>query len=809
MLKLAFRNVISKPLRTLATILAIAVVVAMTFCMISFKDAVYDYIYATETSGAGSADIVISTNSSSDRITTITPLKSVDEAKEIVATLKLYALCEDEYVMVRGFDAKQLEVLQKINVVQGDIDSIVDGTNEDNVVISEKCAEHFGLSVGEQISLSLGDKHINCYVGAIAKQDGYFLSDSPYQMIGTTSHFSRLITGSLSATSLCNEIYVIVKDGVSIEDAISKISSLSAYEGLLVKEAKDSAYVEEQTQSLTAPVVLAGGAVFLLGIAIVVILFMMSEGEKVSLIAKLKVVGATKRQICGIFLIESVFLAMIGALVGSALAVGIFVLILRLTLSSTLIFNISAIYLFIAGIVGFFSAVITSLFPVVRAFKGSIRDNQLDIKAPPKALKILPFAMILLTMASVIVEFTVENVTGVMGIISLVLAMATLGTLASPIMRICAKLSSKLSSPTIKVAGYELSREKRFTRSATLLTAGVTIAMMLFMAWSLTTSVFTSYVNEFENMVFVTNVQAGIDTDGFKDVEGVRGATKMVWGQGTISVENTDKTMNVLGSCDVLDMIDFGYITAKDDVYLRVLEDKPYVFVDIALQKLYGVQEGDTLDMTLGDVKAQVIVGGVLSHELFSGNYIVASSSMIEKTFGQKIDTVLVLADGNVDNVVDLLRAKYADNNYYVISTLEAYKWDMESMNAVFDLIGTLAIVVAIFIFAVTVATALIGRATSKKSRVAMLNAGMSKSGLLKAEMYENALVAIVALVLSFAFSVLLTSSLIHALRLFGLYFEFMYEAWVVALVGIVMAIGYSLVPIALRFKKGYTVKRV
>lgn len=808
MLKLALRNILSKPLRSIATIVAIAVVVAMTFCMISFKDAVFDYIYATETSAVGCADIVISTSSSSDRITTVAPLQEVEDIKEIIATLKLYALCEKEYVMVRGFDATQIETLQKIDVKQGEIDSIIEGRNEDNVVISSACAEHFGLKVGETMALSLGDKKINCVISAIAEQSGYFLSDAPYQVIGTTTMFSRLITGSFYA-NLCNEIYLTLNDGVSVQDAIAKISALPTYSGLLVKEARDEAYVEEQTQSLTAPIVLAGGAVFLLGIAIIVILFMMSESEKVSLIAKLKIVGATQRQIAEIFLAESIVLSMLGALIGSALAVGLFVLILRVTLSSTLIFSISAIYLFVAGIVGFISAVASSIAPVVRAFKGTIRENQLDVKPRSTLSKVLPIVLIALTIACVIIEFTVKSATGIMGIISLVMAMLTLGVCASPIMRICAKITSKTSSPSVKVASLEMTREKRFSRSATLLTSGMTIAMMLFMAWSLTTSVFTSYVNEFNDMAFVTNVQESVDVDKFLETEGVKGATKMVWGQGEITLDSTSKTMNILGSKDVLDMIDFEYITAKDVVYQRVLEDKPYVFVDIALQELYGIKEGDTFDMTLGDKSATVTVGGVLKHELFSGNYIVCSSSMIEKNFDKKIDTVLVLADGDIDKVVDNLRAKYADNNYYVVSTLEAYRWDMESMNAVFDLIGTLAIVVAIFIFAVTVSTALIGRGTSKKSRGAMLNAGMSKSALLKAEVYENGLVALVSFVLSFALSVLLTSSLIHALRLFGLYFDFMYETWVVALVGVIMGVGYTLVPLALNFKKGYTVKRV
>ena len=150
------------------------------------------------------------------------------------------------------------------------------------------------------------------------------MSDAPYQIIGTTSNFSKLITSSVTV-NLCNEIYLTVKDGVSVDSVMQKIRAMDEYKDLLVKEAKDDAYVNEQTQSLTAPVVLAGGAVFLLGIAIIVILFVMSEGEKVSLIAKLKIVGATKRQLVGIFLIESVILSMFGTLIGSALAVCMFV----------------------------------------------------------------------------------------------------------------------------------------------------------------------------------------------------------------------------------------------------------------------------------------------------------------------------------------------------------------------------------------------------------------------------------------------------------------------------------------------------
>ena len=387
-------------------------------------------------------------------------------------------------------------------------------------------------------------------------------------------------------------------------------------------------------------------------------------------------------------------------------------------------------------------------------------------------------------------------------------AIALLATVCSKALKIEGKLLAKSSAPSVTVGAKNVVRDKRFSRSVTMLTVGMTIAMMLFMSYSLTTGIFTSYIDEFKDMAFLTNIQADVDVEKIAQTDGVKAATKMIWSKADLTLNGKTKTMNVLGSKDVLDMVDFEFITPKEIVYESISSDEPYIFVDYALQVLYGVKEGDVLEIAMDGVSGRAIVGGVLKHNLFSGNYIVASGQTLKTLFDKDVDTVLVVADGNVDEAVGLLRSKFAGNNYFVVKTLDAFKWEMESMQSVFDLIGTLAAVVTIFIFAVTVASSLIGRATTRKSRTALLNAGMSKNALLGAEIFESAFVALVAFVLSFAFSVLITSCLIHALRLFGLYFEFMYEAWVVAAVGGAMSVGYTLIPLALCFKKGDNLKK-
>lgn len=825
MFKLALRNITSKPFRAVATVLAIAVAVAMIFAMLSFSPAVYEYIYSTQTAISGRSDIVISTNSSSDRLidNLTAPIEDLDNVEYVVPTLSLYAqLSDGEYVQVRGFKKDYAGYLQDIEAYAGNIDDI--NANEDNVVISKAMADRYGLELGSVIELSLGSqKNKRYFVAAIAKQGGYFLNDSPYLMIGRIEGFSRLLSG-IQIRQICNEIYVKVADGADTDALIKEISSMPQYESMLVKRTDDSGYIQEQADSLSAPVVLSGAAVLALGVAVIVLLFMMSEGEKVSLISNYSIIGATKKQILAIFLTESIILACAGAIIGSALAVGIFVGILKLTLSSSIIFSISAWRLFGSAVLGLASAVISSLVPILRAFKGTIRQNQLNIKQPSRILKVLCPVLIALTAVSVAIEFAVPSATAVMAVVSLALALITLGVCVAPLLRITAKVGGKISNPSSKVASVNIRRDGRFARSVTMLGVGMTVSMMLFMAWSVTKSVFSDYVSSFADLVFVTNVQSTVDTDGFliTDAENkgnkVDFATKIVWQQGTLKGDGFDKTMNILGSKDALELVNFGYITDRAEVegLLNINysgaeygeDNNPYVFLDNALTILYGVKIGDTFTLVLDGKSETVCVGGILEHKLFSGNYIVMSDELILKLYGVAPDTVVLKTTGDVSRIVNDLRAEFASNNYYVVDVLTAYKWDMQSSDAVFDLVGTLAIVVALFIFAVTVAAAMVGRGANERSRAALLNAGMSNRALLFTELLEHGLIALVSFVLSFAVSVLLTASLIHALRLFGLYFEFMYEAWVVATAGIVMGAGYTFVPIAFNFKKGYNIKK-
>ena len=191
-----------------------------------------------------------------------------------------------------------------------------------------------------------------------------------------------------------------------------------------------------------------------------------------------------------------------------------------------------------------------------------------------------------LTVTLAAVDFTGAGV-GILAVITLVMLLIMTGTIASPAMRLSARISGKCGAI---VASRELIRVKRHARSSTLLTLGMAVSMLLFMAWSLTNAIFTSYVQDFSQMIFVNNIQASADIEDFSGVDGVRFASKIVWQQGEIGNTRFDKTVNILGTVHAFELADFKFITDEKTVKERILSDEPYVFVDLALQKLYEGQ---------------------------------------------------------------------------------------------------------------------------------------------------------------------------------------------------------------------------
>lgn len=804
-LSLALKNLRAKPLRTVCAVLIIAVAVAMFFCVFSFGDAVYDYIYAVETADAGDSDVLIAGKSGGNRLTSVAPLGELgDDIAFAVPTLSLYALASaptgEQYVKLRGFEEGDWEKLQSISFVEGGIADLSGASNANSVIISVAASQALGVGRGDRLVLN----GKTFFVTAIAENDGYFLSDSPFTVIGNVNGgVDRLLGG----VTVYNEIYVKAAEGTDVATLIEKISALRSYDGLTVTVAADTGYVATRANGVSAPVSIAGVAVAALSVIALALIFLLGTDYKRAYAARLSMLGATRKQILSVFSVESAAICLMGALLGAAVAGGLFVLLLRLTLSSVLTFYVNGLYLFAASAAGAVLAFAVSVYPVFRSFRDSAKENILGVRGESGKAYVVAGVVTAVTFVSLLVENLVPRAKGALSVVNLLLVVAVAAVWAPCAVRGIAQLMRRTPSPAVLTAGYSALRERRTARSAQTLAVGMFVVMLLFMSWSMTKALFSDYTAEFEDVVLVTNVPSSVDVDSFKESQSVEGAYLMVWRQARLSGDGFDMTMNVLGSAEAVDLVEFGFVTPRDKVK-EALAGGDYVVLDYSMAQLYGVAEGDKVTMTVDGVPHEFTVGGLVSHNLFSGHYIIVSYDVLGAAFGIKPDTVVLRVTGDAVLAAEEVRSRFAENNYYAVSALEAYRWDLQSLDSVFDLVGALAFILGVLTFVIAAAGVVMGRTHSENTRSSLMCVGMSKRMLLASETAEQGAASFASFLLAFPLSALGALCLVNALQLFGLYFGYMYSTWVTAAAGAVLALLFVAVPAVFGFARRYGMRR-
>ena len=806
-LSLALKSLKAKPLRTMASVLAVAVAVAMFFCMFSFESAVYRYVFEVETADFGDSDIMITAKSGGDRIALVQPLYDVEGVESVTPTVSVYALTafgdeeDEEYLRLRGFDEGGIAGLDGLEIIAGDLE-----LRSDDVVISKATAERFSLRVDDRLpvrGMTSGGKQVNFYVGAIAENRGPFAADSPYTVLGSASRVSSLII----AGTVYNEIYVTAEEGADLSELRERIAAMPEYASLTVSECLDEEYIATRARNIASPVTIAGAAVALLAVVAVALVFTAGVRDRRAYAAKLALVGATKKRIAALFATESAVTALLGAVLGSLLAVGVFALMIAVVLSSVTAFAVDALLLFAAAVTGAVTAFAASLYPLVKVFRSTARENLVGSVGRRRAGVVTASALAAVTLVLLLVENLVPGAKGALSAVDLVLVIACAAAAAPVLVRALGKLLPRTNDPSLMVAGMSAARERKASSASQILAVGMTVSMLLFTAWSLTTSVFSGFTAEFERMILVTNVSAETDTSAFTSVDGVNSAHLMVWRQATLSAEGIDaSSVNVLGSADALGLVDFEYLTSREDAERALAEGK--VVLDRSMSELYGVKAGDTVRLDVDGTVREFEVGALVRHNLFNGGYVIVSAEALKEAYDLSPDTVVLTADGDVETVAEEVRSRFADRNYYAVPALAAYEWDTKSLENVFDLIAALAFMLTALAFAVALAGAAAGRSYAGRTRSTLLCAGLSKRGLLGAETAEQTLSAVCAFVFALPASALAALCLVNALSLFGLYFGFMYNVGAALAAGLAVLAAYAVVPVVFGFKRGYGMRR-
>ncbi len=815
--KLAIRNVTSKIGRTIATAVAIAIAVGAIFLILSFKETIFNYLLVRGSSNSSAEHGVhISYSASGDKTVT---LEAVDKYNDIVehsvGTLEFYWLYGDEYVNLRGFEPGEIASLNNIDVLYGNLEDV--NKYEDNVVISKSAALHFGLKVGSGMQMTGMDKTIHTFtVAAIADDKGYFAGGGPNPVLADVRGVSRLIVGF--GTEIYNNVYVKAREGVTNEQLMTTLSADDNLKNLLFSLTVDKVKINQNATSFSAIISIIGIAVMILAVLGIAVILLLSVNEKRDYIGKMSIIGASRKQIAQIFIIETVLVALFGLVLGVGFAAGLYALILFALTGGLAAFEIVAWKMIVCLAVAFVVTMAFSLLPIFRAFKGSIRDSFVDVeKKSPKKLIFLGVVAFLWAVTFVL-SYVVQPIAGYMGLAAMLLGILLL-ILGAPMALVAinaAVAKKKDVKIEVKMASVGISRNKQGQQAGRLLVIGLIVAMLMFTAWRMTSSVFSGYIKEMSNMVTVANIKDS-DVDVLKETEGVDQIQALVWGRGSFKVKKAEPSVTFVGCEGVLDLLEgnIDCITSRQEIEQKLASGKPYVFLDLAMQKVYGVKTGDKISIIYNGKEREFEIGGITSSMLFVGKYAIVSPTAMKDSFDVSPNMIMIRCKPGVDpeSVVGLIRSEYAGNhNYYALSITTAYSFDIKFVDHLFLMIGILAIIISIMAVISLVATDIVAHGVRLPERQTLLIAGMAKKALFKSEFIEHILLAGIIVAFAFVGTFITYAALLNAIILFGMYIStawniFFQNFWIVIVVAFGMSAFYTMLPFIFGYKKQYKLR--
>ena len=796
--KLAVKNLKSKISNTVLVIFSISIIVAMVFAMASFRPIINDYINEYEVSTANGSDITILPNSGSSRIT---EYEQSSSKYKFIPTLSLYPQYREKYINARGMKQEDIRNNKTIEMYKGT--KAIKNPNE--VIISKRTAQIFKLKIGDTITLKLGSITRDYYIIGIAKNKGYFIKDNPNVILGVIEDGIAHLIGETGL--IYNELYAKLAKGVSPDSALGELKE--KYKDFQVKKTGDNQYIKEQADTIVAPMVVAGPIVIGLAIISYFLLFiLLNRGRKIYN-KKLRQIGATKKETTIIFFYESFIMSLIASLVGIVLGIAITAITAFGTLKSISTFKVKPLQATLIPIAGVFLSIALSFLFGIQKKKNGERKQVNKYRDDYKLILIFAIISIVVWVVFVSVEIAIPALRKAMAIPSMLLMFITLSLLTALFIGLLRK-NKYVSNPIVKLATGSVGIQKRHASLSVGLFVAILITTLLFSGFGVSKKIFSSYLNDFKDFAFVTNIRESTSLEDFKNknIDYEQG-TKAYWGKGEIKSGRLKFSSMILGSADILDFVDFKYIDKNREEILEKLNKKNAVVMDSSKKELYGLKVGDkfTLDINGEARKCEIVV--FVSHTLFAGNYTIMKHENIKELFNERANTVILKKSNKkkMNEFVSNIRSSMSEKNYYAVSALEAFKWETSSTNSILNFMGVVAGAVLVFSLFLTIGMSYMERQKFKKERKVFIQLGGYSKDLFKIEILENGIVAAISSIMAIVGSVFGMMFLIDSLRILGMLFSYTFIWWIPFLISSTFFVCYTIAPIVLKYGSSYNIR--
>lgn len=602
-----------------------------------------------------------------------------------------------ETVDLIAAELRQLENINKPRLTDGgELSELSPG----QIVLPDRFTSKFGIQRGDTVTLRVNGNPESFTVAEIAAYDTLFLR----QTRGATALLSLPdLAGILGKTTGYSEILVKPAEGVSREALIADLKEALPGDICEVSEAADESLIEAGARQKSMPFFLISFFSLTMSVFIIYSSYKVITLERLPIIGTFRSIGAPRKTVTGILLLESLLYGSIGGLLGIPAGILVLKLILR-GMGSSLSggIEIPAVCPPLGIILSLSAAVTVSLLsawiPASRAGRLPVKEvvlGKTEEKTRPVRLTMGIGATLFLASAALprLVSGTMRYAAGVFSLLGLIAAAILVIPLFADLCSMgLERLYGLLFGNEGRLAARNLKGNKSIVQNITLLFISISAVIAIQVVGDFVTAYITDVFRDAELEGFA---DGPMDREFVQKVEHMEGIHRVV----PVYVYNNEiaADQTPLPRAEATEDLEayssmFGLTYTEEGMETQAaaaFRDKRAVLLSEECLKQRDLSLGDTLTLSDGDVSYPYTVTGSFKSRATDVEAIIPAS-MAVSDFGKERYGLLAYTARDPDGIMVQIRDLFGETsnwsrtteefNQDALSTVEAFLQPMHSM---------------------------------------------------------------------------------------------------------------------------------
>lgn len=685
-LRIILKNMFSEKWRIILNVLAIAIAGSIIYIAFVISDTLTDSYISIAKNTNGCSDIHISNDKP---YISLRGGLMTDGYEKVVEEIQVKGVYRNDaltyWYNVHCLNQEDIKTISDVHILKD-----LNDFSGNKVIIGQAMADYFGISVDDEIELSIKGNKESFVVYDIAGKNGFFSDEVETEAVIIPLSKAWELLGT---TNTVTDTYVFLNNSQNIDKCLEAIKE--KYPEFDCNKTVDKDEIAENYSLYSQVLMIIAVIVLFLSIYIVYANFKIISYDRIDFLGCIRSMGANRLKSLQFILIESVITGIVGGILGNVFGV-LFQYILQINLLG---FNMGISVKVLAMLLVLFMTVsisiLGSLKPIISANKLSLaRIVKGEREEDKKSMNLPCFVIgcVLVVSALCILNRTyVSDAKLAFGMICMLTGIIlAMNTAISLLIKLLSFVLIKLIGKRAKKILLLLSGDSEYSGIIRFCSSCAAVILMMI-------SVASGIKNLSKEAYEVYNSEIVLSSDGINDeflnelkrVDGVDKiyATYEFW---NISVDNGTAEIQMMDSAGSALHNEFFNYEGKTEIsnYYEELSKKNNIIISKTLARKLGKEIGDIVSLDFKNNSVKFTIIDIIDYNVNKGMYaVISQENFLENEPREEYDRVYIKTSQDPDTVIKRINKYFEYNDLWILSTEQRLEESMNSLNQIFTVI--------------------------------------------------------------------------------------------------------------------------